>query len=47
MSFAEEEEHTERLNDGLPVRSVMNSVTVKEDANEIDRSSSRQRQHSV
>lgn len=41
------EVHTERLNEELSVRHVMNSVTVKEETNEIDRSCGQKWQHSV
>lgn len=37
MSFTEEEVHIAGLNEELSVRSIMNSVTVKEEPNEIDR----------
>lgn len=47
MASSGEEVHTARLNENLSVWSVMNSITVKEEANEIDSGRSQKRQRSV
>lgn len=47
MGFTGEEVHTERLNEELSVWSVMKCITVKEEANEIDRGCGQKRRPSV